>query len=158
MKKIILSYILIVNLFCFLLYSIGLIAGTASFSRFFITVFSLFNLIALFLIYKNQHFKLSYYFLSFSYFLQSLTIFVFGIGWKLLTGPEISFYLMRKGDLMTKLDFKLFNIVSSFRVIPSDENWLIGINFIHVMICLHFYNLAKKVGRETATTHNSRHA
>jgi hypothetical protein len=77
------------------------------------------------------------------YFLQSFSILTSNLTWKLISGTDLTFYLLKNGDLTSKLDFKVFNIYAFVSTISNGENWGIGLNIIHILV---FWILYKNYG------------
>ena len=76
----------------------------------------------------------SYTALCVIYFLQSFSILLSNLTFKFVLGTDLLFYLIRNGDLTTKLDFKVFNLYDFINTTPNGENWGIGLNTIHFLI------------------------
>jgi hypothetical protein len=155
MKKTILTYILIVNSICLILCLANLFLRKPEFDDIALILISLLSIVCYVFIQSNRNVKTSYIVLSVIYFLQSFSILVSNLTWKLIIGTDLSFYLIRNGDLTTKLDFKVFNLYAFIRTTSNGENWVIGLNLIHILV---FYILCKSIGslmESKATSHNS---
>lgn len=137
MKKITLLYIAIVNLISVIIYSIDLFLNQFHLEDILMLIFSLLNLIFLYNIYESKYLKISFSYLSFAYLLQSFSILTSGFTWKLITGTDITLYIFKEVNILTKIDFKVFNLYSICNSL-NGTNWGIGINFIHLFI---FFNL-----------------
>ncbi|RKS02897.1 hypothetical protein C8C84_2628 [Flavobacterium sp. 102] len=148
MKKIALTYVLIVNSICLIICLVNQFLNGPKFSDISLTLISLLSLICYFCIQSNRIVKTSYFVLCVIYFLQSFSILIGNLIWKLIIGTDLSFYLIRQGDLTTKLDFKVFNIFAFVNTTSNGENWGIGLNFIHILVfcslCKCFGSLMKK--------------
>ena len=57
--------------------------------------------------------------------------------WKLIIGPDLSLYVIKEMDLTSKLDFKVFNLEFLFNTFGNSENWVVGLNFFHLIIFLY---------------------
>ena len=151
-EKYTLIYITIVNTICLTLYVAKLFSEKPRFDDIIIIILSFLSIACILSIINKKFLKLSYLYLCLVYLLQSFTIFFFNLAWKLIIGPDLSFYLMRDGDLTSKLDLKLFNLQFFYNTILNNNSWLIGINFIHLII---FYNLYKSTIITIKKTNNA---
>lgn len=142
MKKIAFTYIFIVNLICLILCVVNLSFKKIGFDDISLIILSLLSIVCYICIRSNKIVRKSNILLCFIYFLQSFSFLVSNITWKFLIGTDLSFYLIRDGDLTTKLDLKLFNIYFYLSTTSNGENWGIGLNLIHIMI---FYILCKSL-------------
>ena len=142
MKKMMLNLILIINAICLIIYTANLFYRLPKFGELAQIIFSILSIISVVCIIKNKHLKISYYYLSSTYLLQSFSILFLSFTWKLLIGPDLTLYLFKEMDLTSKLDFKVFNLHFLVNTINNGENWSIGINFLHLII---FYYLIKYV-------------
>ena len=155
MKKITLAYVFIVNSICFILYLGNLFLKEPELNDIALILISLLSVICYLCIQSNRIVKASYILLCVIYFLQSFSILISNLTWKFIIGTDLSFYLIRYGDLTTKLDFKVFNLYFSLNTISNGENWGIGLNIIHIIV---FYLLCKIIKSQVAnqvTSHNS---
>jgi hypothetical protein len=143
MKKIAFTYILIVNSISFLLCLVNLFLKEPQFDDIALTSISLLSLICYALIQLNRSVKAAYIVLCVIYFLQSFSILTSNLTWKLISGTDLTFYLLKNGDLTSKLDFKVFNIYAFVSTISNGENWGIGLNIIHILV---FWILCKNYG------------
>ena len=147
MKKLIQGYIAIVNLIYLIIYIANLFFNKPTFIESIIFIISLLSIICISFIQFNKAVKPSYILLSVIYFLQCFTVLFSNVTWKLLIGTEFSFYIIRNGDLTTKLDFKVFNIHLMFNTMSNGESWVIGLNFVHILI---FYVLCKLILKDNS--------
>jgi hypothetical protein len=143
MKKIAFTYILIVNSISFLLCLVNLFLKEPQFDDIALTSISLLSLICYAFIQLNRSVKAAYIVLCVIYFLQSFSILTSNLTWKLISGTDLTFYLLKNGDLTSKLDFKVFNIYAFVSTISNGENWGIGLNIIHILV---FWILCKNYG------------
>ncbi len=143
MKKIAFTYVLIVNSICFLLCLVNLFLKEPKFDDITLILISLLSLICYVFIQSNRSVKASYIVLCVIYFMQSFSFLISNLTWKLIIGTDLSFYLIRNGDLTTKLDFKVFNVYAFVNTTSNGENWGIGLNIIHFLV---FCILCKSFG------------
>jgi len=142
MRRIILNFILIINSICSILYTANLFFRLPKFEELVQLIVSILSIISVVYIMKKKNLKMSYYYLSFIYFFQSFTLVFMNFAWKLLIGPDLSLYVFRESDLYSKLDFKIFNLQFHFSTLDNGENWIVGINFVHLII---FFYLIKNL-------------
>jgi len=152
MKKLIQAYITIANSIFLVIYIVCLFLERPTFHNTVIFIVSLLSVICISCILQNKLVMSSYILLSIIYFLQSFTFVISNIAWKLLIGTELSFYIIRNGDLTTKLDLKIFNIQFLFNTMSNGENWAIGLNFVHILIFLGLFQQLLKLAKNQTTS------
>jgi len=141
MKKTIIIYYLLVNLICFILSLLGVIKQNTEFNTLFFLTFSLLSLIATSLVLLNKVVRYSLFFLAITNLLQVFTFVFLGLSYKFLLGPEISFYIIDDGNFSTRISALPFNIFFDVDSFTIDDNYMFGLNFIHVFLFLFFNNL-----------------
>ena len=146
MNKFTSSYIIIVNTIVIALAIANMISGNIFFRDILYVIISVVSIYCVFHLTK----KYAYHFLCFTNFIQSFSLILSGFGFKFLLGPELSFNLYREGDLMQKLEFKIFNGTPVFSKDLNINNWSIGINFIHLFIFFYLYCLISKSKAKTS--------
>jgi len=142
MKSKVLGLILIINAICFILYTANLFYRLPKFGELVQIVVSILCIISVVCVRMNEHLKVSYYFLSLIYFLQSFSFLFMSFAWKLIIGPDLSIYVIKEMDLTSKLDFKVFNLEFLFNTFGNTGNWVLGLNFFHLII---FFYLIKEL-------------
>lgn len=152
MKKIISAYISITNLIFLIIYIVCLFLERPTFNYTVIFIVSLLSVICISCIFQNKFVKPSYILLSIIYFLQSFSLVISNIAWKLLIGTELSFYIFRNGDLTTKLDLKIFNIQFLLNTMSNGGNWAIGLNFVHIVIFFGLFKQLRNLANDQATS------
>jgi len=140
-KNIIIIYYLIVNLIVFIPSLLGVIQQNTEFNTLFFLTFSLLNLIATLLVLLNKMVKYSLFFLIITNLLQVFTFVFLGLSYKLLLGPDISFYIIDDGNFSTRISALPFNIFFNVDSFTIDDNYMFGLNFIHFFLFLFFNNL-----------------
>lgn len=141
MKKIIIIYYIIVNLICFTISLLGVIQLDTKFNTLFFFTFSLLSLIATILLILKKAVRCSLFFLTITNFIQVFTFVFSGLSYKFLLGPEISFYIISDGNFSTRISALPFNVFLDVDSFTSDNNYMFGINFIHIFLFLFFNNL-----------------
>jgi len=142
MKNKVLNLILIINSICFILYTANLFYRLPKFGELIQIVVSILCIISVVCVRMNKHLRVSYYCLSFIYFLQSFSFLLMSFAWKLIIGPDLSLYVIKEMDLTSKLDFKVFNLEFLFNTFGNTGNWVLGLNFFHLII---FFYLIKEL-------------
>ncbi|MBN8643484.1 MAG: hypothetical protein J0L86_16855 [Flavobacteriales bacterium] len=77
--------------------------------------------------------------------MQSFTIVALGCTFKLLIGPDASMYFMSSSDKIVEFSIKFFNIYFFADYSPGERMFLLGINFIHLILFVYFYYEARKI-------------
>lgn len=93
---------------------------------------------------SNINQKYTYHYLCITNLIQAFSFIFFGFAFKFLLGPDLSFYLYKEVDFLTKFEFIFFNGASISSKDLNSNNWSIGINFIHLYIFLYSYSLISK--------------
>lgn len=134
MKKIIIIYYIIVNLVCFIPSLISIIQLDIKFNTLFFFTFSLLSLIATTLLILKKSVRYSLFFLAFTNFLQAFTFVFSGFSYKLLLGPEVSFYIINDGNFVARFSALPYNIIFYVNSFKIDDNYMFGLNFIHIFL------------------------
>jgi hypothetical protein len=140
MNKFTLSYIIFVNAAVITLAIANMISGNIFFKDIFFIINSILSIYCVF----NVGNKYAYHYLCITNFIQAFSFILFGFAFKFLLGPDLSFYFYREGDLLTKLEFNIFNGTFIHSKDLNIDNWSIGINFIHLYIAFYLYSLISK--------------
>ena len=141
MKKTIVIYYLLVNLICFILSLLGVIKQNTEFNTLFFLTFSLLSLIVTTLLILKKSVKYSLFFLAITNFLQAFTFVFSGFSYKLLLCPEVSFYIINDGNFVARFSALPYNIIFYVNSFKIDDNYMFGLNFIHIFLFLFFNNL-----------------
>ncbi len=140
MNKFTLSYILLVNAAIIALAIADMISGNIFLKYIFFIINSIVSIYCVFHITK----KYAYHYLCATNLIQAFSLMLFGFSFKFLLGPDLSFFLYSEGDLKSTLSFKIFNVFLICSKGSEINDWVIGINFIHLFVFFHLFSLISK--------------
>ncbi len=144
MRKAIIIYYLIIHIICLIPSLISLFQLDLKFNTLFFFFYSLLSIISILLYQLNKAIKIALSFLILSNFFQIITFVFYGLSYKFLLGPEISFYIFNDGNLSSRFSALPYNVILYVNTFNLDSNFLFGINFIHFLLFLFFNDLLLK--------------
>jgi hypothetical protein len=143
MKKYLILYHSFVHLISVLVSFISIVSYDFKFNNVIIFTISLLFLIPSYQYYLRKNEDKSIFFMWVFNLLQSFSLIFKGLTYKLVFGPDFSFYLIKSQDLVTQFSFKFFNIYAYFNYV-NGEVYAIGFNFIHFVFFSYFFYIYKK--------------
>lgn len=149
MKKSILIYSAIIYIVCFIINVVDIFTSSFNFETLFLMFFSILCLLPIYFIFEEKYLKKAFVFLWIVNLIQSFSVILLGLTYKLIIGPDLSLYLINSGDKLVQFSVKIFNIFSYFNYIKGDNTFAIGINFSHLLLFIYFYFEAKKYKKTT---------
>lgn len=145
MKKPILIYNAIVYIVCFLINIVDIFTSSINFETLFLIFFSIVCLLPIYFIIEEKYVKKAFIFLWIINLIQSFSVIIFGLTYKLIIGTDFSLYLINSTDKLIQFSFKIFNIFSYFNYVNHDKTLALGVNFIHLLLFVYFYFEAKRI-------------
>ena len=90
-------------------------------------------------------FHIGNFFLFIFNLLQTLTLGLFGLMYKVSYGPQIFINLYKETDWFFDLDFSFYSRIFYLNISPPDDYFFIGINLIQLFFAVYFYKELKRI-------------